>query len=121
MKISLIFKWFDFWIGIFYDRHKKWIYIFPVPMCGILIKLKEYKEFIHPPVLEETIKIQKAINQIEYTNRIPIDYVKRDAVNQLAKLLLEKNAIKFEYQKCYKYPECRILTAKLFYIDKDIK
>lgn len=40
-KIEFIFAWYDFWIGIFYDRKKKWIYIFPVPMCGIIIKFGE--------------------------------------------------------------------------------
>lgn len=37
MKIKLLFKWFDLWIGLFIDRKAKAIYIFPVPMFGILI------------------------------------------------------------------------------------
>lgn len=37
MKIKLIFAWYDFWMGIFWDS-KKWIlYIFPIPMVGIKI------------------------------------------------------------------------------------
>ena len=39
MKIKIIFAWYDFWIGLFYDQKKKWLYIFPMPMIGILIKL----------------------------------------------------------------------------------
>jgi hypothetical protein len=38
-KIKFIFAWYDFWIGLFWDRKKKWLYIFPVPCIGILIKL----------------------------------------------------------------------------------
>ena len=38
--LSFIFKWYDGWIGIFYDREKRWIYIFPIPFFGIIIKTK---------------------------------------------------------------------------------
>ena len=40
MKIEFIFAWFDFWIGVFYDKKKRWIYLFLIPMCGVFIKLK---------------------------------------------------------------------------------
>lgn len=40
VKIEFIFKWYDFWVGIFYDKKKNWIYILPLPMIGIIIKLK---------------------------------------------------------------------------------
>lgn len=43
MKIEFIFAWYDLWIGIFYDKKKKWIYFLPIPMCGIIIKLDNYK------------------------------------------------------------------------------
>lgn len=41
MKVQLIFKWFDFWIGIFYDQKKNWIYLLPIPMVGIIFKLPD--------------------------------------------------------------------------------
>lgn len=41
MQVQLIFKWFDFWIGIFYDQKKNWIYLLPIPMVGIIFKLPE--------------------------------------------------------------------------------
>lgn len=41
MKVQLIFKWFDFWIGIFYDQKKNWVYFLPIPMVGIIFKLPE--------------------------------------------------------------------------------
>jgi len=40
IKISLIFAWYDFWVGLFYDQRKKIIYIFPVPMLGVRIELE---------------------------------------------------------------------------------
>jgi len=39
MKIKLIFAWYDFWVGIFYDKKKNWIYFFPIPTFGLIIKL----------------------------------------------------------------------------------
>jgi len=39
MKIKPIFAWYDFWIGVFYDRQKKNIYIFLLPMFGFKITL----------------------------------------------------------------------------------
>jgi len=40
MRIEPIFAWYDFWIGLFYDRKKRIIYIFPFPTIGFKITLK---------------------------------------------------------------------------------
>lgn len=37
MKVKFIFAWYDFWIGLFWDSKNKKLYIFPVPMLGIVI------------------------------------------------------------------------------------
>lgn len=39
IEISLIFAWYDFWVGIYYNKRNRCIYIFPLPMCGIRIRL----------------------------------------------------------------------------------
>ena len=39
IKVNFIFKWFDFWVGIFCDTQRKRLYFLPLPMCGICIVL----------------------------------------------------------------------------------
>ena len=40
MKTKLIFAWYDLWIGVFIDKPKRIIYVFPLPMIGFKITLK---------------------------------------------------------------------------------
>lgn len=36
--IRLIFAWFDIWVGVYIDRGNREVYIFPVPMFGVVVK-----------------------------------------------------------------------------------
>ena len=36
---KIIFAWYDFWIGIYYDRKKRQIYIFPIPCIGVMLQI----------------------------------------------------------------------------------
>jgi hypothetical protein len=38
VKVKPMFAWYDFWVGVFYDRDRKRLYIFPLPMFGVMIQ-----------------------------------------------------------------------------------
>ena len=57
MKVKLIFAWYDLWIGLFWDQKKRWLYVFPIPCFGIVIKFKgkitlDNKEIVKPKRIE---------------------------------------------------------------------
>jgi len=37
MTVRVMFAWYDFWIGFYWDRNKKVLYICPLPMMAIRI------------------------------------------------------------------------------------
>jgi len=39
LSVRLIFAWYDFWVGVFFDRDNRRIYLFPIPMVGLMIQL----------------------------------------------------------------------------------
>jgi len=38
MTIRVVFAWYDFWIGVYYDRDRRRLFVFPVPMVGMCIE-----------------------------------------------------------------------------------
>lgn len=44
MSVRLIFAWYDFWIGVFVDRPKRRLYVFPVPCIGFVIQLAQVQQ-----------------------------------------------------------------------------
>lgn len=43
MMIRPVFSPCDFWIGMFWDRIRRRLYVFPVPMCGFVIRFGRRK------------------------------------------------------------------------------
>lgn len=38
MKVKFLFAWYDCWVGLFWDAKKRRLYIFPIPMCGVVLQ-----------------------------------------------------------------------------------
>ena len=41
MKVRLVLAWYDLWIGAYYDRAQRRLYVFPVPCLGVVFELRE--------------------------------------------------------------------------------
>lgn len=54
MKISFLFAWYDLWIGFFWDKKKRWLYILPLPMVGLILKFGD--ESTYEPEQKETLE-----------------------------------------------------------------
>lgn len=39
-RISFICKWYDGWVGYFWDKDRKWLYLLPIPCIGIVLKFR---------------------------------------------------------------------------------
>lgn len=42
-RVKPVFAWYDLWVGLFWDRHKRILYVFPLPMFGVKIYRAEYR------------------------------------------------------------------------------
>lgn len=40
MSVRPIFAWYDLWIGLFWDRTKRRLYVLPLPCIGIVIQFE---------------------------------------------------------------------------------
>jgi len=41
MSIKPIFAWYDFWVGVYYDRKARTLYVLPVPTLGLCFQFKK--------------------------------------------------------------------------------
>jgi hypothetical protein len=41
MTVKPIFAWYDLWIGAFWDKSKRRLYIFPVPCLGVVVEFRK--------------------------------------------------------------------------------
>lgn len=38
MKIKPLFAWYDIWVGAYWDRAKRRLYVLPFPMLGFYVE-----------------------------------------------------------------------------------
>lgn len=41
LNIEPFFRWYDLWIGAYWDRHSRKLYVCPIPMFGFCISGSE--------------------------------------------------------------------------------
>lgn len=65
-RVSLLFAWYDLWVGAYWDRKTQTLYLFPVPMLGLKLDLsddpdlREYKadlEHARSPLLSIAVNL----------------------------------------------------------------
>jgi len=40
MTVKPLFAWYDFWVGVFWDRESRKLYVLPLPCIGVVIQFK---------------------------------------------------------------------------------
>lgn len=59
MKIKLFFAWYDFWIGWFYDKNKRILYVCPIPMFVIKLDFGiKFKGINLSSVADKTVSVE---------------------------------------------------------------
>lgn len=55
-RLSFLFAWYDFWVGVYWDRRKRCLYIFPIPCFGVVIDCCTYcaimTRYLQPPRIQ---------------------------------------------------------------------
>jgi hypothetical protein len=41
VSIRPLFAWYDLWIGAYWDRQNRRLYVLPLPCVGVVIQFKE--------------------------------------------------------------------------------
>ncbi len=38
-RVKFLFAWYDLWVGVFWDRKSRKLYILPLPCIGVVVQL----------------------------------------------------------------------------------
>lgn len=70
--VEFIFAWYDLWVGIFVDRAKGKIYIFPLPMFGVVLNFKKSKPKREMPCGDSKCQNEKCTPDFCYFGHKPL-------------------------------------------------
>lgn len=64
MKVKVIFRWYDFWVGLFFDRNNNFLYFFPIPMVGLVFNFRDSNTFY----TEDRVKVgnEEGVIKVKY-------------------------------------------------------
>ena len=66
MKISPIFAWYDLWVGVFWDRVKRKLYVMPFPTLGVVLDFS--KSTMNPSLGIDTGASRLAVGSLAVGN-----------------------------------------------------
>lgn len=49
-RVRLIFAWYDIWVGAYFDRDRRRLYLLPVPCAGVVVQLPGQHVEVDEPV-----------------------------------------------------------------------
>jgi hypothetical protein len=70
MSIHFLFAWYDLWVGAFYDKKNNWLYILPVPMIGLIIKLPERRYWLISNYDDKSVIGSTVKSELEHCCRV---------------------------------------------------
>ena len=41
-RARLMFAWYDLWLGVFVDKDRRRVYVFPIPMFGVCFEFRRW-------------------------------------------------------------------------------
>jgi len=41
VKVRLLFAWYDLWVGAYWDRKARALYVLPLPCVGVVFEFQE--------------------------------------------------------------------------------
>lgn len=84
-RVRLIVAWYDLWVGAYYDRQRRHLYVFPVPCVGVCIEFRPR----HVRLIVTSAGSQKihAIKEIRAATRLGL--IEAKAASEGAGLTLE--------------------------------